>query len=55
MAWYFNFCAPFLTNDSVINFHRFVQTSCLIGFMLLYIIVHFYYKMWGPDPKKDTK
>lgn len=50
MAWYFNFCSPHLPNDPTINFHRYAQTICLMGFMVIYMIVHIYYKMYGSDP-----
>lgn len=50
MTWYFNFCAPTLPNDPTINLHRYFQTGCLAGLLVLYVIVHLYYKMCGPDP-----
>lgn len=53
MAWYFNFCAPTLPNDPIINLHRYFQTGCLMGFMVLYIVVHIYYKMCLPAPTKQ--
>lgn len=55
MPWYFNFCAPHLPNDSTINFHRFVQTGCLVGFLALYVIIHIYYKLCGPDPQEEKE
>lgn len=57
MAWYFNFCAPALPNDPTINFNRYFQTGCLAVFMFLYLIVHVYYKIYGPDllEEKEVK
>jgi hypothetical protein len=50
MTWYFNFCAPTLPNDPVINLHRHFQTACLMTLMIFYIIVHIYYKICQPHP-----
>ena len=48
MAWYMNFCAPFLPNDPTINFHRHLQAALLALYTLAYALLHFYYKFWGP-------
>lgn len=53
MAWYFNFCSPHLPNDPTINFHRYAQTICLMDFLVIYMLVHTYYKIYGPDPNAD--
>jgi hypothetical protein len=45
MVWYFNFCAPTLPNDPTINFHRHFQTGCLMGLLIIYVVVHIYYKI----------
>lgn len=55
MPWYFNFCAPHLPNDPTINFHRYVQTGCLIAFLAIYVIIHIYYKLFGPDPHDEKE
>lgn len=55
MPWYFNFCAPHLPNDSTINFHRYVQTGCLLAFLAIYVIIHIYYKLFGSDPNEEKE
>jgi hypothetical protein len=45
MAWYFNFCAPTLANDPIINIHRNIQTGCLAGLLFVYILIHMYYRI----------
>ncbi len=55
MAWNFNFCAPHLPNDPTINFHRYLQTGCLAGLLLIYVLIHAYYRICGPDPNSTNK
>lgn len=55
MTWYFNFCAPTIPNDSTINFHRGFQTAELITLMIIFVLYHTYYKIWGPDPLTDSQ
>lgn len=50
MAWYFDFCSPYVPNDPVINFHRKFQAGEIIILMIMYMAVHTYYRLWGPDP-----
>jgi hypothetical protein len=50
MVWFMNFCAPYIPNDPVINFHRYFQAALLAGYTLLYSVVHVYYMYWGPLP-----
>jgi len=50
MAWYMNFCAPFIPNDPTINFHRYAQVTLLLLYTIAYAILHAYYKFWGPLP-----
>ncbi len=55
MSWYFNFCSPHLPNDPVINLHRYVQTGTLAAFMLIYVIVHIYYKICKQQPQDEPE
>lgn len=50
MTWYMNFCAPFMPNDSTINFHRYFQASLLTLYSIGYLVIHTYYLYWGPLP-----
>lgn len=49
MVWYFNFCAPALSNDPTINFFRLFQIGVLLAMFVIYVIVHAYYLMCGPE------
>ena len=53
MALVFNFCAPHLPNDPTINFHRLAQTGALMGFLVIYMVVHAYYKIYGSEPSEE--
>lgn len=48
-----NFCAPFIPNDSTINFHRLFQGILLALYSLAYVAVHVYYLYWGPLPLEN--
>ncbi len=45
-----NFCAPFMPNDSTINFHRYFQVAVLTLYSIFYLVLHTYYLYWGPLP-----
>ena len=49
MTWYFNFCAPAIPNDATINFHRGFQTAELMTLLILCVLYHACYKLWGSD------
>ena len=49
MAWFINFCAPFLPNDSTININRYIQAACLLVFTIMYACAHIYYKICVTD------
>ena len=53
MVWYFNFCAPTVPNDPIINQNRVIQSACLMGFLIFYICIHTYYKLFAPDPLEE--
>ena len=55
MAWYFNFCAPTLPNDSVIAFHRGFQTAKIIVMLLMFSLYHTYYKFISNDASLDAR
>jgi hypothetical protein len=55
MAWYFNFCAPTLPNDPTINIHRNVQAGCLAGLLLVYLLIHMYYRICNPSAAKTKQ
>ena len=50
MVWFINFCAPFLTNDPTINFHRYLQGGILLLLTVIYAVAHIYYKICAPPP-----
>jgi hypothetical protein len=56
MAWYMNFCAPFIPNDPTINFHRLIQTILFLLYTLAYALLHTYYKYCissAPPPQPE--
>ena len=55
MTWNFNFCAPSVPNDPSLEFHRTFQISALLVLLLIYVIIHTYYFIFGPLPLSEEE
>lgn len=36
MVWYMNFCMPFLSNDTAVNFNRYIMVAELMMLLVFY-------------------
>lgn len=39
MVWYMNYCMPFLSNDSAVNFNRYIMAAELVLLLVFYTVL----------------